>query len=109
MDVGMNKAKDEKMSVILRVGLGIIFAVRQFPVIFSDVDNLFTTPLLEIQVSSMFPDGNDFIYSYPSLDRPRYEDDNLHCLTCIDEDNDWFNLFSDLNGLENRNPFLDRP
>ncbi|KRY40944.1 hypothetical protein T01_6939 [Trichinella spiralis] len=74
-----------------------------------DVDYLFATLFLEIQVSPMFPDGNDVIYSYASLDLPHYEDDNLHCLTCIDEDNDWFNLFSDLNGLENRNPFLDRP
>ncbi|KRY22475.1 hypothetical protein T12_15465 [Trichinella patagoniensis] len=65
----------------------------------TDVNHLFTTPFLEIQVSSMFPDGNDVIYSYASLDLPHYEDDNLHCLTCIDEDNDWFNLFSDLNVL----------
>ncbi|KRX72299.1 hypothetical protein T06_4355 [Trichinella sp. T6] len=81
----MNKAKDEKISVILRVGLGIIFAVRQFP-----------RYLQRCQSSlhyAIFGDPND----------------NLHCLTCIDEDNDWFNLFSDLNGLENRNPFLDRP
>ncbi|KRX13420.1 hypothetical protein T07_5178 [Trichinella nelsoni] len=79
MDVGMNKAEDEKISVILRVGLGIIFA---------------------IQVSSMFPDGNDVIYSYASLDLPHYEDDSLHCFTCIDENSDWFNLFSDLNERE---------